>query len=144
MSARQDLKHVAYVSTMTQHMSTADLLRLLQRAREENEARDITGLLLHKENCFFQVLEGTQEAIEQAFERIIADPRHTQLEVLLDEPAQSREYPDWRMGFVNLDSVDPSLLKGYSPYLEPNENPRAFLAALGRGEQLARVFKDLA
>jgi hypothetical protein len=47
------------------------------------------------------------------------------------------------MGFMDLDGVDASLLAGYSAFFDKNEEPRAFLKALSRGQRLALLFKDL-
>ena len=65
------------------------------------------------------------------------------VEVLFDEPLEEREFSDWRMGFIDLDGIDVSMLRGYSNFFDNNEEPRAFLKALSRGERLALLFRDL-
>ncbi len=137
------LFHLAYVSTEKQPFSQADLIKLLQEARKTNEERDITGLLLYKQDAFFQVLEGPEEAVMRTFRGIEADDRHHQVEVLMREPCTAREYSDWRMGFANLENIDLSLLKGYSNFLNDAESPRAFLTELSRSERLAMLFRQL-
>ena len=137
------LFHLAYVSSEKQTFSQADLIELLQEARTINEKRDITGLLLYKQDAFFQILEGSEEAVMRTFRSIEADDRHHQVEVLMREPCSAREYSDWRMGFANLDGVDLSLLQGYSDFLSSPESPRAFLTELSRSERLAMLFRQL-
>ena len=137
------LIHLAYVSTQTRDMCAADLLDLLQEARQLNESRGITGLLLHKNESFFQVLEGRRADVLATFESISRDARHEGVEVLFDESLEEREFTDWRMGFLDLDGIDVSMLKGYSNFFSNNDEPRAFLKALSRGERLALLFRDL-
>lgn len=137
------LFHLAYVSSEKQPISQADLIELLQQARTINEERNITGLLLYKQDAFFQILEGPEEAIMQTFRSIEADDRHHQVEVLMREQCSAREYSDWRMGFANLDGVDLSLLQGYSDFMSSPESPRAFLTELSRSERLAMLFRQL-
>ena len=140
---QNQLIHLAYVSTQTRDMCAADLLELLQEARQRNESRGITGLLLHKNESFFQVLEGSRADVLATFERISKDARHEGVEVLFDESLEEREFKDWRMGFLDLDGIDVSMLKGYSDFFSKNDEPRAFLKALSRGERLALLFRDL-
>jgi hypothetical protein len=47
------------------------------------------------------------------------------------------------MGFLDLDGIDVSMLRGYSNFFDSDEEPRAFLKALSRGERLALLFRDL-
>lgn len=137
------LFHLAYVSSEKQTFSQADLIELLQQVRTINEERDITGLLLYKQDAFFQILEGSEEAVMKTFRSIELDDRHHQVEVLMREPCSAREYSDWRMGFANLDGVDLSLLQGYSDFMSSPESPRAFLTELSRSERLAMLFRQL-
>lgn len=138
-----ELIHLAYVSTQSRAMTAADLIGLLQQAREKNEERNITGLLLHKNQSFFQVIEGNRRNVDDTFADITRDMRHEGVEVLFDEPLEEREFSDWRMGFIDLDGIDVSMLRGYSNFFDNNEEPRAFLKALSRGERLALLFRDL-
>ncbi len=138
-----ELVHLAYVSTQTRVMTAADLIGLLQEAREQNEERNISGILLHKNQSFFQVIEGNRANVDATFALIQRDIRHEGVEVLFDEPLDVREFSDWRMGFIDLDGIDVSMLRGYSNFFDNEEEPRAFLKALSRGERLALMFRDL-
>ena len=135
---------LAYVSTQTHSMNTRDLLALLEEARVANSSRGITGLLLHKEQSFFQVLEGPENQVLPAFEAIKKDPRHHQIEILVRSEVEHREYADWRMGFVDLDGIDPRLLESYSDFMQHSHEPREFLTQLSKGARLALMFRKLA
>ena len=97
------LFHLGYVSTEKQPMIADDLATLLKHASGRNQALGITGLLLHRDDSFFQVLEGDADSVRQVFESIRQDPRHHRIQVLFEGPIESREFTDWRMGFVDLD-----------------------------------------
>ena len=138
-----ELIHLAYVSTQTRDMKAADLISLLTEVRGLNESRNISGLLLHKNQSFFQVIEGSRARVQETFNNIMRDQRHEGVEVLFDEPLEAREFSNWQMGFLDLDGIDVSMLRGYSNFFDSDEEPRAFLKALSRGERLALLFRDL-
>lgn len=137
------LFNLAYVSTQTRHMDTSDLLGLLDSVRKFNEQAELTGLLIYKEDSFFQILEGKKETVLSTFARIEKDPRHESIDVLMSEDIAARSFEEWSMAFVNLDNIDLSMLKGYSTYLSDDPKPREFLASLTRGRKLAALFKSL-
>jgi hypothetical protein len=138
-----ELIHLAYVSTQTRDMKAADLIGLLTEVRGLNESRNISGLLLHKNQSFFQVIEGSRSRVQETFDNIMRDQRHEGVEILFDEPLEAREFSNWQMGFLDLDGIDVSMLRGYSNFFDSDEEPRAFLKALSRGERLALLFRDL-
>jgi hypothetical protein len=70
------LCHLVYVSTATRPMRDEDLVELLAEARKHNEENDITGMLLHKDGRFLQLLEGHEENVQAAFDVIKQDERH--------------------------------------------------------------------
>jgi Sensors of blue-light using FAD len=91
--------HLLYRSEQTYDMEPGDLLKLLFDAREFNRRHDITGLLLHRDNRFMQLLEGRRDDVYGLYARIATDARHTTLVVEIDNPAEKRIFPDWQMGF---------------------------------------------
>ena len=137
------LYRLGYVSTQTRQMAAADLIDLLNVARETNKQLGVTGMLLHREDSFFQVIEGTKQSVLSLFERICSDPRHQRIEVLFQEPAEEREFPDWQMGFIELDGIDVSLLPGFSNFLVDEVEPRRLLEALTRSRRLMLLFRAM-
>jgi len=73
---------------------------ILQSARRNNRLCGITGALLFSEGWFAQILEGTQEAIEEIFETIQADARHSNVTVLHFHPVSERSFPAWSMAYA--------------------------------------------
>ena len=137
------LFHLGYVSTETHALSSDELLGLLEVAREANEKADLTGLLLHREHSFFQVLEGEEQVVRDLFARISKDDRHQRVELLFEGPVEAREFEDWRMGFVQLDEVDVARLPGFSRFLEEGLGPRELFHEMSKTRQLMTLFREM-
>ena len=137
------LYHLGYVSTETGDLGSSGMVGLLTEARRINTSRDITGLLLHRDRSFYQVLEGEEEVVRQTFDSIEKDERHTAIDVLFEGEVDEREFPDWQMGFLNLDGVDIETLQGYSDFLSREDNAKDFLENLSRGKRLALMFRSM-
>ena len=137
------LFHLGYVSTETGDLGSSGMVGLLTEARRINTSRDITGLLLHRDRSFYQVLEGEEEVVRQTFDSIEKDQRHTAIDVLFEGEVEEREFPDWQMGFLNLDGVDIETLQGYSDFLSREDNAKDFLENLSRGKRLALMFRSM-
>ena len=135
--------HLCYVSTETEHFTQEDLVALLGVARAANTEHDVTGLLLYREGSFYQLLEGKQAAVNHIFEVIQQDPRHKEVRVLFSGETETREFSDWRMGFLNLDGVNPEALAGFSNFLTVDAQPQEFLENLSRGKRLALMFRTM-
>ena len=78
------MRTTVYTSTATRHMTDDDLAELLGQCIRNNEQTGLTGLLLHRDGRFMQVLEGPHDAVESVFAAIEADERHTDVRLLLD------------------------------------------------------------
>ena len=90
-----------YVSGGTVHFGEDDLNALLLKARANNTALDVTGVLLYSEGTFFQVLEGEQNTVEELYEKISLDDRHDKVLMLAKRKIAERNFGEWRMGFVS-------------------------------------------
>ena len=99
-------------------MSDDALLELLQKARARNERCQITGMLLYKDGHFMQVLEGEEANVLTVFADIQNDNRHKSVDTLRSEYIRFRNFPDWTMGFMNVDSLDLSTVPGFTPFME--------------------------
>ena len=137
------LYHLGYVSTEAAKFSEEALVALLSEARNANADRDVTGLLLYREGSFYQVLEGSESAVMATFQEIEGDPRHKEVRILFQGETDSREFADWKMGFLNLDGVDLDTLSGFSDFMTRDAQPQEFLENLSRGKRLALMFRTL-
>ncbi|MEM1154133.1 MAG: BLUF domain-containing protein [Pseudomonadota bacterium] len=139
----EELFRLAYASTQTKPMGASDLIGMLNQARANNLRENITGVLLHRDDSFMQVIEGDKQAVLDLFNLIQDDPRHKKIELLAQGVAQEREFSDWQMGFLELDEVDVTLLPGFSNFLNENDSPRTMLKLLSQSERLMLLFKVL-
>jgi hypothetical protein len=79
---------------------------ILAVAIEKNKKKEITGMMLYADGDIVQVLEGPKSAVEDTFDRILADRRHTGLIVLLEEEIASRDFESWSMGYQRLKKAE--------------------------------------
>jgi hypothetical protein len=77
------LIHLIYASVATQAFGKAQLTELLQQARGTNERLGLTGMLLHSDGSFFQVLEGEPVVVDQIYQKIRLDKRHGQFKMII-------------------------------------------------------------
>jgi hypothetical protein len=110
-----------YASRAAAAVDQDTLLAILRKSKSDNAALGITGVLCFSEGIFLQVLEGGRSAVNQIYNRIVRDSRHTQVELLLYEEIGERRFAGWSMGQVNLARLNPALLLKYSekPVLDP-------------------------
>jgi hypothetical protein len=101
------LRSVVYVSRSMQPMSLDELGKLLTQARASNQAEGISGVLLHHDGLFLQLIEGEPKAIDTLLNKITADRRHEGLLILADsEQDRPPMFPEWKMGFYHLSSIE--------------------------------------
>ena len=106
------LRRLAYTSQATAPFNKRALLDLLHDARAFNSLDQISGLLMHSQGHFLQILEGEPEAIDDLLARLSRDPRHSTPKIILDGPAGSRLFSQWSMGCADFDDPALSLLPG--------------------------------
>jgi hypothetical protein len=100
------MRQLLYVSNTARDIAASDLNDIIEAARRNNEVLGITGLLLHIDGGFLQVLEGEERTLHQVYARIRADQRHWEARLLLDREAP-RAFGQWAMGFERLTGEDP-------------------------------------
>ena len=114
------MKYIVYVSQAAKAFSTDDLAGLLKHSRKRNSADGVSGLLVYRYNSdfkrgnFLQVLEGTDDALDDVWRRISGDPRHHTIIVLDEGKSETRMFGDWSMGFRNVDESDLAKFAGFS------------------------------
>jgi hypothetical protein len=98
-----------YSSTASAPFSAEALRTLLMRARTKNTTVEISGMLLHVDGAFFQVLEGEPAEVNALFARLRGDQRHCKVLMLLQREIAARNFPDWSMGFFDASGRGASL-----------------------------------
>ena len=88
-----------YISTARRPLTDAELQSVLSISRRNNEAAGITGLLILGGRRFLQALEGPEQSVAAAFDRIRPDHRHFAVVSLSMKHVETREFGKWAMGF---------------------------------------------
>jgi hypothetical protein len=112
------LYELIYGSVQTRPFTPVKLSELLTLARAHNQALDVTGVLLHQNGVFIQVIEGEDKVVSALFDRISRDQRHKNVAVFRRGPIQARQFAGWSMGFVELDAAALRTLGGWNPVLQ--------------------------
>ena len=108
------LVRLMYASRAAAGMDPEELAAILRKSRTANAAHGITGVLCYSEGIFLQVLEGGRTAVNRLYNRIVADARHHDAELMLYEEISERRFAGWSMGQVALARLNRSLLLKYS------------------------------
>lgn len=132
---------LVYVSSATLQFSGEDLRALLATCRENNAELGVTGMLLYKDGNFMQVIEGDEEAVRGLYARIEADPRHGGEITLQQGFTERRQFPDWSMGFRDLNAPEERSTSGYSEFLNAPLTGREFSGDPSRAQKLLLTFK---
>lgn len=130
-----------------------DLNNILKKAHANNAQNQIFGVLFYGNNLFFQCIEGQKKDIDDLFEKISQDPRHTDIKILSYERIAKPMFYSWEMKFVrNEDNVrefcsqnhweifNPYALEGqlsiqFLEFLYVHEQPESFLDAMADAQK---------
>ena len=125
------LEQLAYISRSEVEMESLQAVAELLAASQRNNWRDqITGALAYSDGRFFQVVEGRSDAIDRLMRRVQADPRHSDISVVLRRPLESRVFPDWAMAVPR---VSPDAAPLMAEILElAEDNPLGAITTLKR------------
>ncbi len=94
---------------------------ILAQSRQYNPSCGITGILCYGGGIFLQAIEGGRMAVNELYNHIQRDKRHSDVALLLFEEIAERRFSGWTMGQVNLQKLNHSILLKYSekPELDP-------------------------
>lgn len=81
----------------------AGLADVFDVARSNNRRSGVTGALLVTDHYFVQTLEGDEERVRALYDRIAADPRHTDVTVVSESVPGVRVFSKWAMARVSAD-----------------------------------------
>lgn len=99
------LVQLVYVSSLTlrSRLSASIFEEVESHARDYNQQHGITGTLCYGNGHFLQCIEGKKQNVFTLQQRIFADNRHKNVEVLLLQPINQRSFADWRMRLLFLE-----------------------------------------
>ena len=77
----------------------AVVARIVMKSKEWNIDHNLTGALIFTGTHFAQVLEGSQQDIDDVMVIIKSDPRHEEVSVINRSPITERQFPTWAMAY---------------------------------------------
>jgi hypothetical protein len=108
------LVRLLYASRAAPGVDHEMLVAILKKSRAHNHELGVTGVLCYSEGLFLQLLEGGRGPVNRLYNRIVADPRHSDVELLSYDEIGERRFAGWAMGQVNMSRLNPGLLLKYS------------------------------
>lgn len=94
-----------YVSNTDRYTNPRDIAEILRVSRINNAKLGVTGILLHLDGSFMQVLEGGKETVLTLYSKIRENSRHWNVQILLTREGPA-VFNDWSMGFHRLTGRD--------------------------------------
>ncbi|RZL20316.1 MAG: BLUF domain-containing protein [Sphingomonas sp.] len=91
------MRRIIYISRSLTKGGFAELDTIVAASTVSNTKNGITGILWSDGANFAQVIEGGHDEVGATFDRIRADPRHTDIDVVLDRAVVSRQFGAWAM-----------------------------------------------
>lgn len=100
------LIRLVYRSRSTLHPDNVDALdNIFRTAVRNNLHSNLSGCLAHPYGHFVQVIEGHASDVDTLMERLIVDPRHTDVVVLARCSTPARIFSRWAMARPDLRSL---------------------------------------
>ncbi|MBS3895918.1 BLUF domain-containing protein [Silanimonas sp.] len=91
------LFRLVYASRAADALTPSDHDQILVSSRRNNGKAGVTGLLAFSAREFLQCLEGSREAVSTTYGRILADPRHQDVQLIDCRAADVRWFGEWGM-----------------------------------------------
>ncbi|MFT6856554.1 MAG: hypothetical protein ACJA0X_002534 [Cyclobacteriaceae bacterium] len=133
------IRRIIYTSQATKQFDTRNLLNLLHDARAFNSIDKISGVLIHKEGSFLQIIEGESQAVDDLFTRLGRDPRHNEIKMIHDTSVKNRIFSNWAMGCADFDAPELSLIPGIRTDLN---DPEVIEDLINRLPEIAKLLRE--
>lgn len=109
----------------------AMLRGILMQARRNNQRDGITGALICRQDMYLQLIEGPDDAIDVLYAKIVADDRHSDVQLAHSESVEKRMFPEWDMLDDSMPGVTFSF-EGISEGAIEDASPEALKAAFSQ------------
>lgn len=93
----EPLHLLIYISASVNDLSPDEVKALVESSAARNQKIAVTGCLLYHEGYFMQMLEGAKSNIHTLFAKIRTDPRHSNVQVVIETAATRRLFTGWGM-----------------------------------------------
>ena len=92
---------ISYVST-SKKLSDFQINELLCISKLKNDDLNITGILMHSDQNFFQIIEGEKKIILNLYQKIEKDVRHFNLIKIFDRPIQIPSFKNFQSSYITV------------------------------------------
>ena len=86
------MKRITYMSRFSRQLSRENIDEIGTYSARRNAADGIAGVLVTLGSVFFQIIEGGEAAIDDLYERVLRDGRHTGVICLQTEELATDRY----------------------------------------------------
>lgn len=101
-----EIDQILYCSLAKQEMDEAALHALAHAVIPLNRMDHITGVLMHSQGVFVQLIEGSPQAVAHLWARLLRDPRHYGVVQLYHyRELEQRTCQDWDMKLVSFQTL---------------------------------------
>lgn len=84
-------KSLIYVSKAAGNVDYDEILNILTHSWKYNHNSYISGMLLHDNTHFMQIIQGPIATIDKLYTRISKDPRHSKIQLIGEELLHTRD-----------------------------------------------------
>lgn len=113
-----EIHQLVYESRPTDALTKEQFRDILNKSQYKNIRLNLSGLLIFHAGKFLQLLEGGKKEVDELFEAIRHDPRHTDIKVVLESDCQFRSMPSWVMG-LSTDNNVAEIIGSMDYYISP-------------------------
>jgi hypothetical protein len=96
-STAVSLTRLIYASRAAEALTPTDHEQILASSRRNNAKGGVTGILAFGAREFLQCLEGSREAVNATYTRILGDPRHHDVQLIDFRDIEQRWFGEWGM-----------------------------------------------
>ena len=93
---KNDIKHLIY-SSKPINFDDVSISDILKSSQNNNKNDGITGALIFREDIYLQFLEGPENKVDKAFNKIASDPRHKNVLKLKEDITNRKLFTSWAM-----------------------------------------------
>jgi len=126
------LTRLTYVSRAKPDLGSDDLKAILKTAQMSNLVAGITGMLCFNKQFFLQTIEGSRPELSRLFNKLAADNRHYDLQIIEFVEIKSRKWAQWSMDYATPTTENRDIFLKYSS----SENFNPYLISAQAAQEL--------
>ncbi len=128
-----NLRQFCYCSASTVRNTPTEVIdELVQNARSNNKKYGITGILLFRDDSYFQCIEGEENVLQELIYNITKDTRHKLMTVLYNIEISQRDFSYWSLGFRIPSNLFRSTGKHFDDFPNYLDDPKGFQHPLSK------------